>query len=234
MLAEVRAYGEGIAVVEQIPTKLTPEILKNTNLKIVHRLVAEDERRKVGGCMNMSENQMRHLSTLCCGHAAVFAEGCQSAYLIQVPNHLCQQKAQQTYIDKEMLMQHMHDKIPTSQSHHRLGERPGLQAGRDPKLPECPGCEQSNCAIQRTVTEHLLDVDHANEFAKAIEAGWDALWAFGERCAREIWLGGDSPADASYCVLMNIAGLAGYDDETCRKLRRNLMLFCEQGKERRR
>ena len=38
MLAEIRAYGEGIVVAEQIPTKLVPDVVKNTALKVVHRL----------------------------------------------------------------------------------------------------------------------------------------------------------------------------------------------------
>jgi len=33
LLAELRAYGEGLAVVDQIPTKLAPDIINNTNLK---------------------------------------------------------------------------------------------------------------------------------------------------------------------------------------------------------
>lgn len=101
LLAEVRAYGEGVVVVDQIPTKLASDVLKNTNLKVVHRLVAEDERRRVGGCMNMSEKQMRHLSTLRCGQAAVFAEGCPSAYLVQVPDHLRQQGGNLAYPNRQ-------------------------------------------------------------------------------------------------------------------------------------
>ena len=130
-------------------------------------------------------------------------------------------------------MQHMHDKIPVSFS-HQCEEQPYLHAGRKPALPECHGCERSNCAIQRKITEHLLVVDHANEFARAIDAGWDALWGFGERCAQEIWGGDDVPAEAPYCVLMSIAGMAGYDDETCRMLRSNLEQLRKQRKERRR
>jgi uncharacterized protein len=40
MFAEVRAYGEGLVVAEQIPSKLIPDVVKNTAVKIVHRLPA--------------------------------------------------------------------------------------------------------------------------------------------------------------------------------------------------
>ena len=59
MLAEIRAYGEGIVVAEQIPTKLVPDVVKNTALKVVHRLPAEDDRRLVGAAMNLDEDQSR-------------------------------------------------------------------------------------------------------------------------------------------------------------------------------
>ena len=35
MLAEVRKYGESLMIVDQIPNKLTPEVLKNTNTKLL-------------------------------------------------------------------------------------------------------------------------------------------------------------------------------------------------------
>jgi DNA helicase HerA-like ATPase len=74
MLSEVRHYGQGVLVAEQIPTKLTPDVIKNTNLKIIHRLLAEDDRKLVGETMNMSDVQIRMLATLKPGQAVVFAK----------------------------------------------------------------------------------------------------------------------------------------------------------------
>ena len=43
MLAEVRKYGESLIIVDQIPNKLTPEVLKNTNTKLfikyLHKMI---------------------------------------------------------------------------------------------------------------------------------------------------------------------------------------------------
>src|SRR5262249_38262117 len=44
MLSEIRAYGQGIVVSDQIPVRLAPDVIKNTGLKIAHRLVSEDDR----------------------------------------------------------------------------------------------------------------------------------------------------------------------------------------------
>jgi hypothetical protein len=85
MLAEIRAYGEGIVVAEQIPTKLVPDVVKNTALKVVHRLPAHDDRRLVGAAMNLDEDQSREVVSLPPGVAAVFADGMDRPLRVRVP-----------------------------------------------------------------------------------------------------------------------------------------------------
>jgi hypothetical protein len=87
MLSEVRAYGQGVLVAEQIPSKLAPDVLKNTNLKIVHRLIANDDRESIGQTMNLTDDQRMHLGTLTPGLAAVYAEGADHAYLVRLENY---------------------------------------------------------------------------------------------------------------------------------------------------
>ena len=82
MLSEIRSYGEGVIIAEQIPTKLAPDAIKNTNLKVVHRLLAGDDRAVLAATMNMDEAQSRFLTTLRAGQAAVFAEGADHPYLV--------------------------------------------------------------------------------------------------------------------------------------------------------
>lgn len=84
MLAEVRKYGEGIIIVDQIPNKLTPEVLKNTNTKIIHKLFAEDDKAAVGNTISLEPEQQQHLSKLGIGQAVVFGQGWQSAVLTQI------------------------------------------------------------------------------------------------------------------------------------------------------
>jgi hypothetical protein len=86
MLSEVRYYGQSVLVAEQIPSKLTPDVIKNTNLKVVHRLLAKDDRQTLGETMNMNEMQMKRLATLSPGQAAVFAEGDDHPLLIKAEN----------------------------------------------------------------------------------------------------------------------------------------------------
>jgi uncharacterized protein len=85
MLAEIRAYGEGLVIAEQIPARLLPDAVKNTALKVVHRLPARDDRDLVGAAMNLDEDQSRQVVSLPPGVAAVFADGMDRPVRVRVP-----------------------------------------------------------------------------------------------------------------------------------------------------
>ncbi|HEV2934056.1 MAG TPA: ATP-binding protein [Streptosporangiaceae bacterium] len=86
LLAEIRAYGEGLIIAEQIPERLIADVIKNTAVKITHRLPAADDRDAVGATMNMTAAQNRYLVTLRPGEAAVFADGMDYPLLAQMPD----------------------------------------------------------------------------------------------------------------------------------------------------
>jgi hypothetical protein len=85
LLSEIRAYGQSVIVADQVPVKLAPDVIKNTNLKIVHRIVAEDDRKVLAGAMAMNERQANALATLTRGEAVVFSEGDDASVLVQIP-----------------------------------------------------------------------------------------------------------------------------------------------------
>ena len=74
MLAEVRKYGEGLIIVDQIPNKLASEVIKNTNTKIIHKILAKDDKETVGDAMLMDDEQKEYLSALPVGQAVIFTE----------------------------------------------------------------------------------------------------------------------------------------------------------------
>lgn len=84
MLAEVRKYGESLIIVDQIPDKMTPEVLKNTNTKIVHKLFAQDDKDAIGNTMALSDEQKAFLSNLPPGRAIMFSQGWTKAIQMQV------------------------------------------------------------------------------------------------------------------------------------------------------
>lgn len=99
LLSEIRAYGQGVIVADQIPVKLAPEIIKNTNLKIVHRVVAADDRGALAGAMVMDEPQARALATFQVGEAAIFSEGDDAPILAKVT----EEKGDATLPDQQVI-----------------------------------------------------------------------------------------------------------------------------------
>lgn len=84
MLAEMRALGEGILIAEQIPTKLAKDIIKHPEMKIMHRITAEEDRQVLGSAMNFTENHRKYVTSLDRGMAAVYVEGLRAPILIKV------------------------------------------------------------------------------------------------------------------------------------------------------
>lgn len=85
LLAEIRSFGQGFIIADQIPTKIASDAIKNTNLKVVHRTVAREDRETIGHAMNMSQEQIDYLSSLPRGYAAVYAEGDNKPKIVKMP-----------------------------------------------------------------------------------------------------------------------------------------------------
>jgi hypothetical protein len=71
-------------IAEQIPARLMPDAIKNTAVKITHRLPAADDREAVGATMNATPQQSRYLVTLPPGQASVFCDGMDLPVLVKV------------------------------------------------------------------------------------------------------------------------------------------------------
>ena len=84
MLSEIRAYGEGMFLVDQVPTRLIPDAIKNTNLKITHRLVAEDDSKAIGESMGLNDEQRKVIAKLMTGQCIVSSSLSTDTYWIQV------------------------------------------------------------------------------------------------------------------------------------------------------
>lgn len=71
ILSEIRSYGQGLMIVDQVPTRLIEDALKNTNYKIVHRLTAPDDIDVMAASMGLNAEQQEMISSLEVGHAIV-------------------------------------------------------------------------------------------------------------------------------------------------------------------
>ena len=111
-LDEVRAFGEGLVVVDQMPSKLVPDVIRNSGLKVVHRLTAEEERTIVGGAMALNEAQTRALSSLPAGQAVVYTDGSVNACRVCVPDHAGREGYLRDSPSQAEVRAHMQGRIP--------------------------------------------------------------------------------------------------------------------------
>lgn len=84
MLSEIRAYGEGMFLVDQVPTHLIPDAIKNTNTKITHRLVAEDDTKAIAEAMGLSKEQRKIIPKLMVGECLVSTSLTPDKYWVKV------------------------------------------------------------------------------------------------------------------------------------------------------
>lgn len=85
ILSEIRGYGQGIVVVDQTPAKMIPDVIKNTNLKICHRMTAPDDCEVIGAGMALRDDQKRMIPSLEIGNAIICGDLDDAATWIKVP-----------------------------------------------------------------------------------------------------------------------------------------------------
>ncbi len=84
LLAEIRSYGEGVVVAEQIPSKVIADLVKNSAVKLMHRLPAEDDRATVGATMNLTKEQSAYVVALQPGAAVAHSAGMDRPVLVRI------------------------------------------------------------------------------------------------------------------------------------------------------
>ena len=85
MLSEVRGYGQGLVVVDQVPTRLIDDVIKNTNYKIVHRITAPDDQTIMASCMAFRDDQKYIIPALEKGYAIICGDDDDAAAWVKIP-----------------------------------------------------------------------------------------------------------------------------------------------------
>lgn len=84
MLAEVRALNEAIIIADQLPTAMAPEVIKNTSLKLGHRMTSQDDRQLLGSTMSADEVQLERMATFTTGRTLCIYEGLLKPFELQM------------------------------------------------------------------------------------------------------------------------------------------------------
>ncbi len=87
ILAEIRSYGEGIIIADQIASKLHPDVIKNTNIKIIQRTMDQEDRELVGKSINLNENQILDIAELKAGEAIVHNRDVHQAFMVKIDEY---------------------------------------------------------------------------------------------------------------------------------------------------
>lgn len=85
MLAEMRSYGQGVIVAEQIPSKLAPDVIKNSSNKIIQRLVSADDQTVMANTIGLTGEEGLDLGSLKTGTALCHKEGMSLPVRVQIP-----------------------------------------------------------------------------------------------------------------------------------------------------
>ena len=98
MLAEIRAYGEGFIIVDQSPSALHPSVLKNTGIKIAHRIDYGQDIEAMQDAL-LLDKEDKELATLCSGQALVHFGGMRTSAKVKVPK--CKTKEESEILKSE-------------------------------------------------------------------------------------------------------------------------------------
>lgn len=152
LLAEIRAYGEGVLVSEQIPSKLAPDVIKNSNLKIMHRMVSKEDRDIMGDTMNLDSLQKRSVLSLGVGDAILFREGLDRPMMIKVP---CPE------VKREMRLVSGAD-VRMDMITRFYRDRPRLLKERT-ACDFCPVSKEQECELAKTEVREICAADDFDE-----------------------------------------------------------------------
>ena len=86
MLAELRALGVGIIIIDQLPSAVAAEVTKSTATKLAFREVANDDRAELGGTMLFGDMEFDEIARLNTGEAFFFTEGYHGPRRIRAVN----------------------------------------------------------------------------------------------------------------------------------------------------
>lgn len=84
MLSEIRSYGEGLMIVDQVPTRLISDSLRNTNFKIAHRLVAQEDCNVMSAALGLRPDQKDIIPLLSQGQVLISSDKDDAASWVKI------------------------------------------------------------------------------------------------------------------------------------------------------
>ena len=86
MLAELRAQGVAIVIIDQDPSAVARQVITHTGTKVAFRQTEAENREILAGCMQMTPADCEWQARLATGHAFLYTPGYSGPRLIRTPN----------------------------------------------------------------------------------------------------------------------------------------------------
>lgn len=109
MLAEVRNLNGAIIIADQLPTAMAPEVIKNTSLKLGHRMTSQDDRQLLGGTMSADDVQLERMATFSQGKTLCIYEGLLKPFELQMAQWSRVKEKDETGREREVVRDELYD-----------------------------------------------------------------------------------------------------------------------------
>jgi hypothetical protein len=134
MLAEVRGFGQGIAIAEQNPEGLIADVMVNTNIKLAHRTVEAKNRESLGRSMLLTPQQEKSLASLGVGQMLYYIGGSPEPTVTGSPNF----KDDPTNgFNPRLRDEEINHQFQTFKNQHPKLYAPSIGCPTDPQLVAC-------------------------------------------------------------------------------------------------
>ena len=84
MISELRKFGECMLFVAQFPSQIPSELIKNSGVRIIHRVAWAEDLRLTRDSLNLSQEQLSYVANLGVGEAVVSLTRLAKPILVQV------------------------------------------------------------------------------------------------------------------------------------------------------
>jgi hypothetical protein len=84
MISELRKFGESMLFVAQFPSQVASEVVKNSGVRIIHRVAWAEDLRLIRDSLSLTPEQLSYVSTLGVGEVVVSLTRLQKPILVQV------------------------------------------------------------------------------------------------------------------------------------------------------
>ena len=83
-LQEVRKFNVGICIISQSPSNVDPEVIKNTNIKIIHSIKSNIDKKVIADSLSLDKEEIQILDKLDVGEAVLVAPNLRKEVIVKI------------------------------------------------------------------------------------------------------------------------------------------------------